>query len=250
MSILNRKFVIQTIPQAGRGMQDEAERWCVIQSLSKESEMMSGLHAAILTEPWDTAGRYPVRRFVVHIALFGANYLAVADSPPPATIPNGTKIPVFTRPEPLFVFNRWSPLYYNSTPHLDVEIRGPVDQMAQNPLYLTINLSTPATSYFPGPDYYFTMPVSLILEGYDDARRRYVASSEPVEFTSPVFIFQEQYITNDETNWTSFILGFSVPGKSIGPIWTHAVWFRMPINNTFGTISRATLTDALTFVIN
>jgi hypothetical protein len=212
--------------------------------------MMSGLHAAILTGPWDTAGGDPVRRFLFHVALFGANYLAVADSPPPATIPNTTKIPVFTRPEPLFVFNRWNPLYYNSTPHLDVEITGPIGQMAENPLYFTINLSTPAARYFPGPGFYFTMPISLTLEGYDNSRRSYVSSSAPVEFTSPLFIFQERYETTDETNWTSFILGFSIPGKSIGPIWTHAVWFRLPFNQHFGTIDRATLTDALTFVIN
>jgi hypothetical protein len=122
--------------------------------------------------------------------------------------------------------------------------------MAENPLYFTINLSTPATGYFPGPEFYFTMPISLTLEGYDNSRRSYVSSSAPVEFTSPLFIFQERYETNNETNWTSFILGFSIPGKSIGPIWTHAVWFRLPLNQEFGTIARATLTDALTFVIN
>lgn len=250
MSILHRKFFIRTVPPSGQDIENQERHWCVIQSLSKESEMLSGLHKAILAEPWDGEGRQRVRTFLFHVAFFGANYLAVADSPPPASIRNETKIPVFTRPEPLFVFNRWNPLYYNSTPYLDVYLNGPLDQMAENPLYFTIDLSQPATGEFPGPEYYFSVQISLSLEGYDNARRRYEMFGGPVQFTSPVFVFQERYETTHESNWNSFILGFSIPGKSFGPIWTHAVWFRMPTNGNFGTISRSTLSDALAFVIN
>jgi len=253
MSIIRRNFILRAFsandPILGDDVVNQQE-WCVIQKLTKESEMVSSFHSAILTPPWDSTGNIAIRKFRFHVALFGANYLVAATSPPPASIPSSTKIPVFARPDPLFTFNRWVPMYYNSAPDIELELQGPLGQMAQNLLMLIIDLRSPIRITFPGPDCYFEIPIRIILEGRDNNGRSYRMAGGPVLCTTSQFVYQAAYSTEDMSAWNVFILGFSLPGKNLGPYWTHAVWFRMDANHLYGTISRIGLNNAISFTVN
>jgi hypothetical protein len=253
MSIIRRKFILRALsvndPTLGDDVVNQHD-WCVIQTLTRESEMVSSFHSAILTPPWDGAENSKIRKFTFHVALFGANYLVAATSPPPATIPSSAKIPMFARPDPLFVFNRWLPTYYNSAPDIELELQGPLDQMAQNLLTLTIDLRSPIRITFPGPDCYFEIPIRIVLEGRDDNGRSHRMIGGPVLCTTSTFVYQAAYSTDSMSAWNVFILGFSLPGKNLGPYWTHAIWFTMDTNTLYGTVSRVNLNNAISFNVN
>lgn len=239
MSPIRRKFILKV---------NIGSLSYVVQPLSNESEIMSSIHRAIFTPPWDifTNGR----AFQIHAALFGANYLHVATNPPPSAIPRATRVPMFTRPEPVETFVRSTPMYYNTVSTNVVTLVGPFGQLMENVLEFTYDVSSGITIDFPGPSCSFTTNFNVSLKGYDNAGNPYVMGSGPTPGGTSTFIYQETYTTTGPARWTAFIIGFSIASKSVGPIWTHALWFRLPVNASFGTIARNRLDDAVKYAIN
>jgi hypothetical protein len=120
----------------------------------------------------------------------------------------------------------------------------------ENKLEFTYDISPGIAINFPGPLCSFTTNFGISLKGYDNANNSYVMGSGFIQGGTSTFVYQETYTTVGPSRWTAFVLGFSIASKNVGPIWTHALWFRLPVNAAFGTIARNRLEDAIQYAVN